>query len=200
MFTVVIQAGGESQRMGEDKGLVPFLGQPMIQRVVERFTRLADEILITTNHPGGYAFLNYPLVPDLRPGLGALGGLFTALSAAAHTQVGVVACDMPFASPQLLAAELKILTDTGCDAVVPRMPQGFEPFHAVYNKEACLPHILTALDAGKRRVDAWFAQVNIHHLMPDECLQYDPQQIAFWNVNTHEELLEAERKASEVDG
>ena len=48
MLSVVIQAGGQSTRMGEDKALKPFLGRPLIQRVVERLTPVADEILVTT--------------------------------------------------------------------------------------------------------------------------------------------------------
>ena len=35
MLTVCVQAGGESRRMGQDKALMPFLGRPLIQRVVE---------------------------------------------------------------------------------------------------------------------------------------------------------------------
>ena len=36
MITLAVQAGGQSRRMGSDKGLLPFLGRPLIQRVVER--------------------------------------------------------------------------------------------------------------------------------------------------------------------
>ncbi len=102
MLTVVIQAGGESRRMGQDKALLPFLGKPLIQRVIERVASLADELLVTTNRPEAYQFLDLPLFPDVIPGRGALGGLYTALSAASQPLVAVVACDMPFASPALL--------------------------------------------------------------------------------------------------
>jgi molybdopterin-guanine dinucleotide biosynthesis protein A len=53
------------------------------------------------------------------------------------------------------------------------------------------------LEAGKRRVDAWFSQVNIRYLEPAEFLPYDPDQRAFLNINTPEELTEAERMARE---
>ena len=92
MYSIAIQAGGESRRMGRDKGLMPFLGRPLIQRVLERLTPIADEVLVTTNSPDEYRFLNLPLFPDLKPGRGALGGLYTALSSAACEAVAVVAC------------------------------------------------------------------------------------------------------------
>lgn len=199
MLTLAIQAGGESRRMGSDKALLPFLGQPMILRLLNRLASIADEVLVTSNQPEKYRFLGLSPIPDLLPGFGALGGLNTALSAAGHPYVAVVACDMPFASPELFAVELAILRETGADAVIPRSEAGTEPFHAVYRCDTCLPHIQTALDAGKRRVDAWFSQVNIRYLAPPEYLPYDPDQRAFLNINTIEELEKAERIARQED-
>lgn len=195
MLTLVIQAGGESRRMGRDKALVPFLGQTLIERVIGRVAHLADEILVTTNKPEDYAFLGVALVRDLIPGRGALGGLYTALSAARQPLVAVVACDMPFASAELLTFERDELLRTGCDAVIPRTAGGTEPFHAVYDRDACLPAILDAIRADKWRVDSWYARVNVRLLSPQETQRHDPLGLAFWNVNTPEELQEAERLA-----
>jgi len=195
MLSLVIQAGGESRRMGADKALLPFLGQPLILRPLNRLVRLADEVLVTSNQPEGYLILGLTPIPDLYPGLGALGGLFTALSTARYPYVAVVACDMPFASSEIFAIELALLQETGADAVVPRTEAGTEPFHAVYRRETCLPYIQSALQAGKRRVDAWFSEVNIRYLEPAEFLPYDLDQLAFLNINTPDELQEAERIA-----
>ena len=79
MLTVCIQAGGASSRMGEDKALKAFLGRPLIQRVVERLAPIAEEVIVTTNNPDDYRFLGLPLFPDLKPGRGALGGLYLSL-------------------------------------------------------------------------------------------------------------------------
>jgi molybdenum cofactor guanylyltransferase len=199
MLTVVIQAGGESRRMGQDKALLPFLGKPLIQRVIERVASLADEILVTTNRPEAYQFLDLPLFPDVIPGRGALGGLYTALSAARQPLVAVVACDMPFASPRLLQAERDLLLATSSDAVIPQTEGGTEPFHAVYRQEACLPAIQAAIAADRWRVDAWFPQVKLRLMSPDEVQAYDPGKTAFWNVNTPEELAQAEELARRID-
>jgi molybdopterin-guanine dinucleotide biosynthesis protein A len=195
MLTVVIQAGGESSRMGQDKGLLPFLGQPLVQRVLERLRPLAAEILVTTNHPQAYTFLGERLQSDLLPGRGALGGLYTALSCASHPYVAVVACDMPFANPALLEAGHQILVQQEDDLVIPRTNDGLEPFHAVYRRKTCLPPVQAALEAEKRRVDAWFSQVKVHYLSPEVWGQWDPEGLAFWNVNTPDEFRQAEEKA-----
>jgi molybdopterin-guanine dinucleotide biosynthesis protein A len=195
MLTLAIQAGGESRRMGSDKALLPFLGQPLIKRMLTRLAGIADEVIVTSNHPENFHFLGLTPISDLLPGFGALGGLYTALSAASHPCVAVVACDMPFASPELFAVELDLLRETGVDAVIPRSDAGTEPFHAIYRRDTCLPHVQAALDAGMRRVDAWFPQVNIRYLAPMEILPYNPNQLVFPNINTLEELRDAERIA-----
>ena len=195
MLTIVIQAGGGSTRMGQDKALVPFLGIPLIQRVFERVAGLGNEILVTTNRPEAFTFLKAHLVPDLLPGSGALGGLYTALSAAGFPLVAVVACDMPFVNAGLLAALRDRLIETGCDAAIPRSPSGVEPFHAVYRGETCLPLVKASLESGLHRVDSWFAGARVEYFSPAEVQRFDPRQTAFLNVNTPAELLLAEELA-----
>ena len=199
MLTVAIQAGGESRRMGVDKAHIDFHGQPLIVRVLERLAPLADEILVTTNHPENYSFLEVPCIPDRLPGQGALGGLFTALSAAHHPLVGVIACDMPFASAELLAYQLKVLLAEEADAVIPRTPDGLEPFHAIYRKATCLPLVQAALEKGQRRVDSWLAQAKIRYLTPEEIARHDPDGLAFLNINTPDELAAALQKGKEAN-
>jgi molybdopterin-guanine dinucleotide biosynthesis protein A len=181
--------------MGRDKALIPFMGRPLIERVLERVAHLGDEILVTTNKPEGYRYLQVPLIPDLIPGRGALGGLLTALSTAQNPHVAVVACDLPFANAELLEAERKLLVNSGSDAVIPRTEGGTEPFHAIYRRDTCLPAIQSAIDADKWRVDAWFSKVKLRFMYAEETMRFDPEQIAFWNVNTLEELYRAEHLA-----
>ena len=199
MFTIVIQAGGESRRMGQDKALLPFLGQPLIERILERIRGLADEILVTTNNPGAFQFLGVPLYPDLVLDRGALGGLYTALRAASHPVVGIVACDMPFLNPDLLAFEREKLMETKADIVIPETSSGLEPFHAVYRRSTCLEPVKSALDAGKWRVDAWFYQIKLLALTSEEMRLYDPHLVSFWNVNTPEDLSLAQKMADEIE-
>lgn len=196
MLTVVIQAGGESRRMGQDKGLAPFLGATLVERVQNRVAGLSPDLLVTSNHPDQYAFLGKPVFPDRLPGRGALGGLYTALSAASQPLVAVVACDMPFVSVELLAyGRDLLLAEESLAAAIPLPGGGTEPFHAVYRKDACLPAIEQALQADRWRVDAWFAQVKLRFILPAEIEARTDPDLVFRNVNTPEELREAEQTA-----
>ncbi|MBN8579998.1 MAG: molybdenum cofactor guanylyltransferase [Anaerolineae bacterium] len=195
MLTVVVQAGGQSSRMGEDKALKPFLGKPLIQRVVERLSPIADELIVTTNRPKDYIFLNTRLVADLKPGRGALGGLYTAIASASHEYVAVVACDMPFASISFFESAYRLIVKEEADAVIAKTDEGYEPFHALYRRETCLPAIEAAINEDKWKVIAWFPQAKVRELSPDELKAFDPSGLCFWNVNTPEEFEKAEQLA-----
>ena len=181
--------------MGEDKALKPFLGRPLIQRVIDRLSPLADEVIVTTNRPEEYQFLCLRLCSDLKPGRGALGGLYTAIASAKHPFVAVVACDMPFASPKLLEAASRIMVQEEADVVIAKSEEGYEPIHAVYRRATCLPAIEAAIDADQWKVIAWFPQVKVRVLTSAELKQFDPEGLAFWNVNTPDEFIQAEQLA-----
>ena len=194
-ITLVIQAGGESRRMGQSKALVPFGGRPLICRMVERLAPVADELIITTNEGDRLAFLvdEYPeynvrLTPDLHDYRGALPGLHTALKVASNPFVAIVACDMVCASPRLVIAEALTMVESGADVVVPVNKHGFEPFHALYRKEACLPHFDGLLESGERRAQALYDKVNVREFTQAEVFEAEPRGSCFVNANTPEEL------------
>ncbi len=194
-ISLVIQAGGQSRRMGEDKAHKLFLGKPLIQRVVDRLASIAGEILVTTNHPDDYAFLNLRLVPDLMPGRGALGGLYTAIACASYSTVAVAACDLPFASARLFEMAAGLLIQEEADVVVSRSSGGLEPMHAVYRRAACLPVIRSALESNQIKAIDWFPAVRAREMSQEEIVTADPFGLAFWNVNTSDDFENAEQMA-----
>jgi len=197
MRTVCIQAGGMSSRMGEDKALKAFLGFSLIQRVIDRLSPIADELIVTTNRPEAYSFLQNRLIPDLIPDRGALGGLYTAVASASHDIVAVVACDMPFANAKLIEAMSRLLVEKEMDVVIAKTEHGYEPLHAVYRRETCVPAIESAIESDLWKVVAWFPQVKVYEMTTEEVQTFDPQNLAFWNVNTPEEFAKAEDLASQ---
>lgn len=198
--TIVIQAGGKSSRMGQDKALMPFLGRPLIERQVERISGAGAALLVITNRPEAYAFLGLPLTMDMLPGVGPLGGLYTALAAAATPLVTVVACDMPFLSRVLLQAQSEILLREDMDVVIPRTDEGLEPLHATYRRETCLPAVHAALERGERKMISWFPDVRVREMPAAEIAQYDAQLHSFINVNRPEDYQAAEELARQLEG
>jgi molybdopterin-guanine dinucleotide biosynthesis protein A len=199
MLTLVIQAGGKSSRMGSDKALMPFLGRPLIERVIRRLIHVADEVLITTNTPAEYRFLNIPLIPDKIPGRGALGGLFTALDAAHYPLVAVIACDLPFANADILSLSQNTLADTNIDAAIPSTEHGLEPLHAVYRRDTCLPAVKAAIENDQWRLYSWHQNINVRYIEENEIQRCDPDGLAFRNLNTPQSFQEAEILARLAD-
>ena len=197
--TVVIQAGGESRRMGQSKATVPFGGRPMICRLIERLSPAADELVITTNEAERLQFvhemypdLNIRLVKDEYDYRGALPGLYTAIKSATSPYVAVVACDMVLASASLVRGEAIEMNEKGTDVVVPVNKHGFEPFHALYRKETCLPAIKQRLDEGNKRAQSFFDLVNVEEFPQARVLETSPMGGCFVNANTPEELARLE--------
>lgn len=191
MVTIVVQAGGKSSRMGEDKALIHLAGKPLIERVLDRIEGLADDILITTNRPEAFAHLNLPTVSDEIPGAGALSGLKTALTAAQGDIVLVLSCDTPFVSPDLLAHLLSRAHEA--DVVIPKHADMYEPLQAVYNKARCLPAVEAALEAGEKRVVSFLPALHILPIEEPVLSNLDPTRMSFFNVNTPDDLERAEK-------
>jgi len=103
---------------------------------------------------------------------------------------------MPFASSTLIEAGSRLLVEEEADVVIARSDEGYEPLHAIYRRATCLPAIEAAIDADQWKVIAWFPQVKVRVLTPDEIKRYDTLGLAFWNVNTPEEFIDAEKIAN----
>ena len=199
MITIVLQAGGKSTRMGKDKALLPFLGIPLIKRLQDRFSDMGDELLVITNDFSGYQDLAVPLYKDIIPDRGALGGLYTALSISKNPLVGLIAADLPFASPALLAHLIKTLLASNAQAAIPSTERGLEPIHAVYRRDTSLPLVKRAIDQNLWRMNSWFDQAEILILTPEETQKVTASKYTFLNLNTPEDLQKAEKLALDLD-
>ena len=196
-ITLVIQAGGESKRMGFPKEELTFEGKHVIEAQIERFEDYVGEVVITSNHPERLDFVNHGshnipvrVFKDIPPRQGALTGMHTAFANAESERVCCVACDMFFASENLLMSQVKLMNKHMCDVVIPKNKHGREPFHALYNREACLNAVERALDKGEVKVQAFLDDENleIYDMSQAEVREAVPRGGCFINVNTPDEL------------
>ena len=181
--------------MGADKALKPFLGIPLIERLIHRFSVLNYPMMIVSNEPNNFAHIGIQVVPDIEPGHGALGGLLTALSIPKTQYIAMVASDMPFANPQLIEMEYQLIQKNHADAVVPANYLGYEPFQAVYNREACIPHVRKYVMDGDRKMINWFNDANIEELPIHMFDRNSELPEIFYNMNTPADWLYAEKIA-----
>jgi molybdopterin-guanine dinucleotide biosynthesis protein A len=100
--TAVILAGGASRRMGFDKQTLSFDGRPLIERTVELFRELFDDIVIVTDRPQLYRDKKVRVVSDVFPGCGPMAGIHAGLLQAKSLFVYVIGCDMPYPEPNYI--------------------------------------------------------------------------------------------------
>jgi molybdopterin-guanine dinucleotide biosynthesis protein A len=189
--TGVIQAGGKSTRMGgRPKALLDLGGRRIIERVVAAIAGVVDDLLLVTNTPDLYRFLDLPMVSDAFPDGGSLGGIYSGLRAATGDAAFTVACDMPFLRSEV--ARLVVSRAGEADVVIPRVGGQFETLHASYGK-SCLPHMEERLRAGRLKIVGFFDAVRVLTIEEAELAPYGDPAVTFMNVNTPDELARAVR-------
>ena len=193
-ITAVILAGGQSRRLGRDKAVEPFAGEPLIRRVIRRASEpvSAKSVVIVVADADRAAALplddDHLIAVDVFPDCGSLGGIYTGLKASPTEWSLVTACDMPFLSAPLLAHMAGLRG--GVDAVVPVVDGRPEPTHALYAAR-CLPAIEAKLRAGQLKISGFFDDVAVRYVPEDEIREFDPELLSFFNINRPEDLARA---------
>jgi molybdenum cofactor guanylyltransferase len=189
-LTGAILAGGYSSRLGRDKATVRLGGKPLALTVAASLAPFTTVNWLITNHPLAHLSLGLPLVTDLVPFLGPAGGLVTALFYARTPWVLAAAVDNPFVAPALLAELAAQAGRTSRPAVICRSSGGLEPFPGLYAVRL-LPALRDFLQADRRPVR--FLEVCRPLILSESEVQaLDPQGHSFFNLNTPQDLAQAE--------
>ena len=190
-ITGLILAGGRGSRMGSvDKGLQLFRGKSMIVHVLERFQPQVDEILINANRSiDDYAKFGHAVIPDAIDGFaGPLAGLHIGMTHARHPLIATVPCDSPFLPLDLIGRLSVALEKNNADLAVAKT---FDQPHPVFclTKTRLAPHLQAFLESGQRKIDKWYATLNVIEV------SFDDEEDAFSNINTVEELKTFEQSS-----
>jgi molybdenum cofactor guanylyltransferase len=183
--TGVVLAGGKSTRYGTNKAFAEIQGIRLVERTIRVMGSVFQRLLIVTNTPHEYAYLNLPMVEDLIKGLGPLGGIYTGLEAIDDEAGFFVACDMPFLRENFLRHMVSLRGNY--DAVVPRVRWMVEPLHALYAKN-CLPAILESIHSREYQTLKFFHRIKVRYVEEEEIRRVDPDLKSFFNINRPEDL------------
>lgn len=174
-----VLVGGRSSRMGQDKASLPFGGKRLVEHIAAAVAEAAGTVTLV-GPPDRYRELGFPVVPDLRPGLGPLSGIHTALSQSRSAWNLIAACDLPAISGAFLKTLKAAAEVSAADCLIPAGPSGqLEPLCAAYHSR-CRDTISLALDRQVRKVTDGLAGLRISTWQV-------PESFWFQNVNTPEE-------------
>src|SRR5256884_7962146 len=180
---------------GRAKALLELGGRRIIERVVDAVTPAVDDLLIVTNTPDLDASLRLPMVADVYPAHGSLGGIYSGLRAASGGAAFTVACDMPFLHADVV--RLVVERVGSGDVVIPRVGGQLETLHALYAK-SCLGAIEARLLARRRRIGRVFRDVRVVEIAEREGARFRDPALLFMNLNTPEELERARQAAAHL--
>jgi molybdenum cofactor guanylyltransferase len=190
-MNAVILAGGKSIRMGSNKAFLKLESKTFIEHQIDLLREIFNEITISANTPSEYKHLNIPIIKDIYPNKGPLGGIYTSLINSSSFYIFVLACDMPFVEIDLIK-HLKSFIK-GHDVVVTQSNKGLEPLHAFYSKN-CIASIKRELDNNNLRIISFFPQVNVKVVKLDSLDSSDKFKNSIKNLNTSEEYDSLKKK------
>ena len=184
-MTGLVLAGGLSSRYGRNKALVKFEGVALIERVLQTMGQIFHHLIIVTNTPEEYAYLQTPMIQDIIKGLGPLGGIYTGLRAMPDPKGFFVGCDMPFLNADLIRYMVTIRDDF--DVVVPKISWKMEALHGLYDRR-CRDRIEALINSGSYQIFRFFSEVSVRFVNEAEVRRFDPDLKSFLNINTPDEL------------
>jgi len=189
----VIVAGGRSSRMGREKAVESFRGRTILSRIVSVLSPQVDEIVINANGDRSrFSAFGLSVIADLRPEVGTpLAGLHTALSLGKEKCCDAV-LTVPSDAPFLPADLAELLLAAGGQAAIAASGGQAHYLTGLWSP-ALLGKIEQALAQPRfPRLQDWARDCGAA-IVEWPAHPYDP----FFNVNTPEELAEAERIAAE---
>ena len=185
--TGVLLAGGKSRRMGEDKRYLVVGEQTLLEQGLGVLRLLFQKVLVVIAQDSPPLDVDARVVRDLVSDCGSLGGLHSGLTEATTPYIFVVACDMPFLDPAVIAQFTS--RRYTADIVMAKLAARLHPMHALYGKR-CLPAVEQMIGARQLKIQDMVSHASLRVLYVTEAdlLTIDPFGRSFHNVNTPADL------------
>lgn len=199
-FTTIILAGGKSSRMGENKAFMEIAGVRVIDRLVNTFSPISEEVIMIVNQPENYLSLHgVKKLVDIETfrGNGPLAGIYTGLLAAKTDYCFVVACDMPFASGVLSQWLIEECEWGDKDAAIPRHNGRIHPLFGAYHTRIS-QQICNNLTAGERKMETLINSIHARIVETSDSpahFQANWDNV-LWNMNTRSDFERAQQLAN----
>ena len=209
-MTGVILAGGKNSRIGLNKAFLEIGGKKIIDRTIEIYKKIFDEILIITNTPEDYQYLTESVIlseaknlklkiyTDLIPHRGSLGGIYTGLYYSKSDYAFFAACDMPFLNERVIRHIIKVARDY--DIIVPYFKHRLHPLHAVYSKK-CLPIMREMVEKERLKIKDIISKAKASPYKVKVKRVTDIPETKpppFFNINTIEDFKRADKMYSSL--
>lgn len=170
--SVLILAGGQSSRMGEDKALMVIDHKPLLQRVCDVAVQVSSSVYILTPWGERYRSImpaNCQVLPESQPSQGPLVALAEGLTTLNTDWVLLLACDLPFLDPIILQQWINQLDQVpeSTLAVVPHQESRWQPLCGFYRRQ-CDVCLQQHIQQGGRSFQQWLPQIEVRPIPIDQ--------------------------------
>ena len=149
--------------MGTDKATLVVGGRALVTVAADALREAgAADVFVVGGNADAMRRLGLDHVADRWPGEGPLGAIVTALEAASHDVVVVLACDMPGVTAEAVCEVVGALRQED-DAVVARTDGRAHPLLAVYRRR-CLPTMTDGFTSGERAVNVVVSALTVTYV------------------------------------
>ena len=194
----VVLAGGLSKRFaGKNKAFLEVAGRRVIDHIFGIFSAVFEDILIVTNEPTHYLEFDATIVSDVYPVRSSLTGVHAGLFYARNPFVFVAACDTPFLKERLVRTIMQYI-EPNAGVVIPETQAGMEPMCAAYAK-SCLPVMERHIQTEKFKIQRIFKFFRVKRVPEEALRRADPELESFFNINTPDDLKQAESRHGSRD-
>jgi molybdopterin-guanine dinucleotide biosynthesis protein A len=184
-----ILAGGKSTRMGADKAFVRLEGRTLLDRALDLARSVTADVRIVGDTAKFATFA--PVVEDVFPGCGPLGGIHAALRSSPTELNLILAVDIPYVSAALLQYLIARAGHSASATVTLAHSGGnWQPLCAIYRRDFA-DAAEQSLRAGHYKIDKLFAATSTQRIAEEELKAAGFPPNLFRNLNTREELAEA---------
>lgn len=184
-IVIGILVGGFSRRMGRPKALIAFEGSTLLERTVSIARSVTEDVCLVGEPPFALPALldTTPIIPDIHPGIGPIGGLEALLTARTDAACILLACDMPNLCEPLIRRLAQVRGPF--DAAVCRTRNAaddtalqWHPCCGLYQQSA-LSAVQVAIQAGRFSIIELLADIRVQ---PIELAGYEARWVENWNT------------------
>lgn len=185
VFTAYILAGGKSSRMGTDKGLMMFEGEPMIKRIIDRLQQVVEKVVVISDNPF-YKDFDVEVIGDVIRNIGPAGGIYSAMHHEPERSFFIVSCDMPFITPA--AVRYVISEGSGSPIALPFFQNQWQPLFGLYSG-SCIEEWGALINNGYTKLKEMVTHFNVKKLQVDDEPVFNDR--LFTNINDKRDLENA---------
>ena len=183
--SMIILAGGESNRMGMDKSELLYKGRSFLEIQTDKAKELQIRDVMISGYRGSRR-TDYPVVQDSISGKGPLGGLATCLNVIENEWALVLSMDAPLVPVKALEELIDYAMTSSVKAVISQCETQECPLIGMYHR-SLVPAMLEEIERYRGSVFALLRRVRY-----DTCFFHEDPML-FCNINdpqSYQKLLE----------